>query len=368
MARRTTSYAPPQPAVLTVDQKRRRIERLENCIRDLEAFDPQTVQKRYGIPEVEALEAAIDDALAAAFGHGTHSYNRYKAAADLDAGPNMVRIQPAFGRGPMIDHDAQEAHEARRYLAEGKQRSIALLRQGIRTLEAEIVDQEESVPSGPEREAAPEPNRQPVTDGELRYKLLSHFYRLRHSNGGVVPVDDMIITGTGTDPVTLKAIGNVCRQLGEAGLIEWTGYIGQGRTVGRARITGSGVDVIERGTSPNNEIRFPSSNASAPSPPPVNDVPLSDAALTDIREIVSTIKAELPALTLSNSARSEITADIDQIQIETDRPTPRGRFMKIYLESLRDNLAKAAGAATAGGAVSLVALVGGLLAKHFGLF
>ncbi len=95
---------------------------------------------------------------------------------------------------------------------------------------------------------------------------------------------------------------------------------------------------------------------------------MSDAALAEIREAVSTIKAELPALTLSNSTRAEITADIGQIEIETDRPTPRQRFMKIYLESLRDNLAKAAGAATAGGAVGLVALVGGIIAKHFGMF
>ena len=210
------------------------------------------------------------------------------------------------------------------------------------------------------------PNRPPVANAELRYKLLAHFYRLRHSNGGFVPVDDMIITGT--EPVPLEAIGNVCRQLGEGGLIEWTGYIGQGRTVGSARITASGVDAIERETSPSIDIRFPSRNASAPTPPPINDVPMSDAALAEIREAVRTIKAELPALALSNSARAEITADIGHIEIEADRPTPRSRFMKIYLESLRDNIAKAAGAATVGGAVTLAALVGGILAKHFGMF
>lgn len=37
---------------LTVEQSRRRIERLQNCIRELEDFEPQEVQKRYGIPEV----------------------------------------------------------------------------------------------------------------------------------------------------------------------------------------------------------------------------------------------------------------------------------------------------------------------------
>ena len=99
-----------------------------------------------------------------------------------------------------------------------------------------------------------------------------------------------------------------------------------------------------------------------------NDAPLSDAALTEICEVVSMIKAELPALTLSNSAKADITADINQIEVETERPTPRRRFMQLYLESLRDNLAKAAGAATAGGVVALVALVSGLLAKHFGIF
>ena len=55
----------PAAHVLTPDQKRRRIERLKNCIHELEKFDPQRVQKRYEIPQVMALEASIKDALAA---------------------------------------------------------------------------------------------------------------------------------------------------------------------------------------------------------------------------------------------------------------------------------------------------------------
>jgi hypothetical protein len=361
MARRSTSSTTPQPPILTVEQMRRRIERLENCIRDLEAFDPQTVQKRYGVPEVEALEAAIDDALAAAFGHRTHSYNRYKDAADLDNGPHVVRVQPAFGRGPMIDYDAQEAHEARRYFADGKQRSIALVRQAIRALEADIADKEQSVPARPA--AAAQPNSQSMTDGELRHKLLSHFYRLRHSNGGYVQVDDMIIPGTGFGLVTLEAIGNVCRQLGERGLIEWTAYLVDGPPIGSARITGIGVDEVERG-SLNNEIRFSPANASAPNLPPANDALLSEDALTDIREFVNTVKTELPTLTLSNSAKSEITSDIGQIEIETGRPTPRKSFLRMSLESMRDSLAKTVGGAAAG----FVAAATAILAKHFGLY
>lgn len=94
-----------------------------------------------------------------------------------------------------------------------------------------------------------------MTDAELRGRLLSHFYNLRHNSGGYVPVSDMILSGT--ERVTLEAIGGVCRQLGEAGLIEWTGYLGRGPEIGSARITGLGVDAVERGNSASLAIRFP---------------------------------------------------------------------------------------------------------------
>ena len=116
-----------------------------DCIRSLEQFDPQRVQKRYGIPEVMALEAAINQALAEAFGEDTQTFNRFKRAASLDNGPHQVRMGNAFGRGPTIDYDARDAQEARKYLAEGKDQSIALLREAIRVLEREIADEEPSV-------------------------------------------------------------------------------------------------------------------------------------------------------------------------------------------------------------------------------
>ena len=81
----------PEPPTLTIEQKRRRVERLKTCIQELRDFDPQKVQKRYQIPEVMALEAAIEEALSAAFGHNTPAYDRYSRAASLDNGPHMVR-------------------------------------------------------------------------------------------------------------------------------------------------------------------------------------------------------------------------------------------------------------------------------------
>jgi hypothetical protein len=296
---------------------------------------------------------------------------------------------------------------------------------------------------------------------ELRGRLLSHFYKLRHNNEGIVPVTEEILSGG--EPVSRETIAGVCRELADVGLIEWAPFL-PGHVIGNARIRGPGVDAVERGGSASLEIRFPDKGVPVPtvkeservtiaeglailerhlpadqakarilrafvqkaldqeplfafpydeaeidwatgsvkiprkrerfcptfsraeferyffevatpknapaasSPPMANDTPMSDAALTEIREIISTIKSELPALTLSNSAKADITADINQIEVETERPTPRRRFMQLYLESLRDNLAKAAGAATAGGVVALVALVSGLLAKHFGIF
>lgn len=105
--------------------------------------------------------------------------------------------------------------------------------------------------------------------------------------------------------------------------------------------------------------------APAPDPEPtLDDKPVPDAVLTAVREALEDIKTYMPARTVSYTAKSEIHADISQIEVETERPAPRRRFMVLYLESLRDNLARTAGAWTA---AALVAVVGGILAKYFGV-
>jgi hypothetical protein len=83
---------PPKPErpVLTVQQKRICIERFRKRIEDLEGFDPQTVQKRFTSPEVTALQNAIDEALSAAFGHGTTEYNRYASASRILLGAYAI--------------------------------------------------------------------------------------------------------------------------------------------------------------------------------------------------------------------------------------------------------------------------------------
>jgi hypothetical protein len=104
------------------------------------------VQKRFGVPEVVTLEAAIDKDLLSAFVHGTSAYMRCNRAARLYHGPLVknapVRstVSPDSGEpGSQEARDAQ-AQEARTYFSEGKKRSIDLLQKPICTLEDEIAE------------------------------------------------------------------------------------------------------------------------------------------------------------------------------------------------------------------------------------
>ena len=139
MAARRPPPTPEEPQ-LNATQLRNRINNLNTCIEGIEAIDVEAVSKRYGDPQVEPLEASIKEALAAAFGHQTPSYNLYYRAASIDNGPHVIKMGGAFGRGGYRDEAAEEAREARQYITEGKPRSIALLKQAIKTLEIRLAD------------------------------------------------------------------------------------------------------------------------------------------------------------------------------------------------------------------------------------
>ncbi|WP_026607760.1 TIR domain-containing protein [Methylocapsa acidiphila] len=124
---------------LTVEQKRRCILRLQRCIGELENFVPTNVQRR-NPPEVLVLETSIEEALVAAFGERTASYTRYSRATNLNHG-SYVGVAGLYFHDP-ARAEAQVQADTRRFLAEGKEESLALLRQAIRALEDEIADQE----------------------------------------------------------------------------------------------------------------------------------------------------------------------------------------------------------------------------------
>ncbi|MDA8089956.1 MAG: hypothetical protein M0Z61_07025 [Nitrospiraceae bacterium] len=100
MARRKP-YQEPKMAILTIEKMRNGILRLEKLIKDIEAFNPQIIQKRWST-EVKALEANIDGVLTSVFGHDTVEYKRYSAAVKLDNGPVTMRVTP-FGGSPHYD-------------------------------------------------------------------------------------------------------------------------------------------------------------------------------------------------------------------------------------------------------------------------
>jgi hypothetical protein len=147
MARGFVPPPTPRTPILTVGQKRRRIERLQKCIANLEAFDPQKARKR--APAVLALEAAIDKALSSAFGYGTPAYLRHNEAATLDPSPLLADVAvraPARSVGAPARHEAK-VQETRRQFSENKERAITLLQQAIHGLEEEIAK------AGPKMEA-----------------------------------------------------------------------------------------------------------------------------------------------------------------------------------------------------------------------
>jgi hypothetical protein len=155
MARGSVPPPTPRTPILTVGQKRRRIERLQKCIANLEAFDPQKARKR--APAVLALEAAIDKALSSAFGYGTPAYLRYNEAATLDPSPLLADVAvraPARPVGGPVRHEAK-VQETRQQFSENKKRAIALLQNAIRTLEEDIATADPLITAPKESQATP---------------------------------------------------------------------------------------------------------------------------------------------------------------------------------------------------------------------
>lgn len=144
MARRTS--VPPQPvsAVLTVDQMRLGVKRLQRRIDELEAFDPATIQRRFD-PAVEGIEKGIEETLSTVFGHGTVEYIRYRSAARLDNGPISMAIEPDWitARGGGYGARGDNMRDVHRYLLEGKEQALSLLQRAVRGLEEQIQDASE---------------------------------------------------------------------------------------------------------------------------------------------------------------------------------------------------------------------------------
>ena len=135
MNRRPSRSRPLQPSPqVTATEIQQGIVRLKKRLDEVSAFEPMSVIEQNNIPYVEALAAAVDEALIRTFGADTLDYFRYSDAAFFDNGPFTYAY-----RVPI-----EEVHAS---LARSKARSIALLTQAITALEERRGEVSASSPS-----------------------------------------------------------------------------------------------------------------------------------------------------------------------------------------------------------------------------
>lgn len=133
MTSRRSKQTEPVHAKLSAEQLQLGVRRLNRLIKEVESFDPDSIQERFG-PEQRALEVAIDGELSSVFGHGSVEYNRYRRSTGLDHGAMSVNL------GFNAPNPMRELAQARQYVASGKTEAIQLLKQAVKWLENELED------------------------------------------------------------------------------------------------------------------------------------------------------------------------------------------------------------------------------------
>jgi predicted nucleotide-binding protein len=132
----STAAARPEIVVM-----RAALAKLRRRVADLEAFDPNRVEKRED-PGVETLSKAIDSTLLEVFGADTQEYQRYCGAKIIDTAPFLLNGTPIS--------------LVRSGLEQGKTTAIALLDQAIGVFEEAIAEGKAmKMPVAPEPAAAP---------------------------------------------------------------------------------------------------------------------------------------------------------------------------------------------------------------------
>ncbi|AVB23615.1 nucleotide-binding protein (plasmid) [Pseudomonas avellanae] len=115
---------------LTPQSIERGIARLDECIKEIEAFDIQTLEKG-SCPDLKALEVSIESTLVRYFGENTSAYKLYSGAAGLSYFPMVWAIG---GHTSPVDY----VTPVRRNISE----SVALLKQAQRALKEDFTDHE----------------------------------------------------------------------------------------------------------------------------------------------------------------------------------------------------------------------------------
>jgi hypothetical protein len=146
-----------------------------------------------------------------------------------------------------------------------------------------------------------------ISDAEIRFRLLTHFYALRHNAGGWVPAGDIILS---PDPVPIHVVGGVCEQLADVELIRWKPHPAGGGSAGMAKITGEGVAAIEARRCEKIEIRFPPEAAPVGASSPIGELSLQDepgAAVANLEWIRAADASRLLKPAFGNETMARMT-------------------------------------------------------------
>lgn len=183
MATRSTPQQRPTRPPQTAEEKSFFIGKIKQRIAELDAFDPSTIEQRYGDPQVKELEAKIKKTLADAFGQGTIDYGLYSGVRLDCAPPRTIRRSnfPAYrnlvGNDSDDSNDLNEVIEA---ITEAKNRWLGLLNAAVTALEEELEYAQIPAINPPAAQAASQPqgsSNQPhiyVTGANARLNIGSH--------------------------------------------------------------------------------------------------------------------------------------------------------------------------------------------------
>ena len=148
MARRPAQpSSPPPPAPkqqLTVTEMRRGIERLQERIAEIGAFNVASMTSTHP-PEITGLQVAVKNTLVRIFGEDTADFRRFSNACEL-----QWQATWAMGDYPALS-DYQDG------IRKKISHSLAILGQAIRTLEEEIADASQTIAPESTR-ATPKPD------------------------------------------------------------------------------------------------------------------------------------------------------------------------------------------------------------------
>ena len=186
MARRTIP-SQKHEAQLTATEMKVGIERVGKRIKELEDFDPKSVTDQHSTPDLDALEAAIDETLTRTFGAQTLDYDRYQQAKDFNRGPynSLYDVHP---------------DEFQASIAKSKANSLALLRQAVKSLHERLDEVGDQASTSPiEKSSSAHSSRKVFVvhghDGEAR-EVVARF-----------------LSGIGFEPIILHEQANLGRSV-----------------------------------------------------------------------------------------------------------------------------------------------------------